>query len=47
MGYILHPGIMPRSKPGKTLEESTMKWTTPTAKDVRYGFEITMYFAHR
>ncbi|MBX2824099.1 MAG: pyrroloquinoline quinone precursor peptide PqqA [Gammaproteobacteria bacterium] len=24
-----------------------MKWETPTAIDMRYGFEITMYFANR
>ncbi|MFK7893518.1 MAG: pyrroloquinoline quinone precursor peptide PqqA [Granulosicoccus sp.] len=24
-----------------------MKWQTPVATDVRFGFEITMYFANR
>ncbi|MFK7996851.1 MAG: pyrroloquinoline quinone precursor peptide PqqA [Granulosicoccus sp.] len=24
-----------------------MKWETPVAIDVRFGFEITMYFANR
>jgi coenzyme PQQ precursor peptide PqqA len=24
-----------------------MKWTTPAAQDMRYGFEITMYFMTR
>ncbi|MET0509990.1 MAG: pyrroloquinoline quinone precursor peptide PqqA [Burkholderiaceae bacterium] len=24
-----------------------MKWTTPTATDFRFGFEITMYIAAR
>jgi len=24
-----------------------MKWTTPTATDLRFGFEITMYIANR
>ncbi|MGQ7847369.1 pyrroloquinoline quinone precursor peptide PqqA [Granulosicoccus antarcticus] len=24
-----------------------MKWETPKAIDVRFGFEITMYFANR
>ncbi|MFK7853822.1 MAG: pyrroloquinoline quinone precursor peptide PqqA [Granulosicoccus sp.] len=24
-----------------------MKWETPAATDVRFGFEITMYFANR
>ena len=25
----------------------TMKWETPTATDMRFGFEITMYIANR
>ena len=24
-----------------------MKWTTPAASDMRFGFEITMYIANR
>jgi len=24
-----------------------MKWTTPQATDMRFGFEITMYIANR
>ncbi|MEO9101240.1 MAG: pyrroloquinoline quinone precursor peptide PqqA [Burkholderiales bacterium] len=24
-----------------------MKWETPTATDLRFGFEITMYIANR
>jgi len=24
-----------------------MKWTTPSAQDMRFGFEITMYIANR
>jgi coenzyme PQQ precursor peptide PqqA len=24
-----------------------MAWTTPTAQDMRFGFEITMYIANR
>ncbi|MDX5410370.1 MAG: pyrroloquinoline quinone precursor peptide PqqA [Thauera sp.] len=24
-----------------------MKWETPTASDMRFGFEITMYIANR
>ncbi|MCV2218399.1 MULTISPECIES: pyrroloquinoline quinone precursor peptide PqqA [Thauera] len=24
-----------------------MKWETPTATDMRFGFEITMYIANR
>jgi pyrroloquinoline quinone biosynthesis protein A len=29
-----------------TLKESNM-WTTPSATDMRFGFEITMYIANR
>jgi coenzyme PQQ precursor peptide PqqA len=25
----------------------TMQWTTPAFEDLRFGFEITMYIAHR
>lgn len=25
----------------------TMKWSTPAAQDMRFGFEITMYIANR
>ena len=28
-------------------KEITMKWTTPAAQDMRFGFEITMYIANR
>jgi len=24
-----------------------MKWSTPAAQDMRFGFEITMYIANR
>ncbi|MBS0340953.1 MULTISPECIES: pyrroloquinoline quinone precursor peptide PqqA [Variovorax] len=24
-----------------------MQWTTPAFEDLRFGFEITMYIAHR
>lgn len=24
-----------------------LKWETPTARDLRFGFEITMYIANR
>ena len=30
-----------------TKEESTMKWETPVAIDLRFGMEITMYVANR
>ena len=35
----LHVGFTNRSKP--------MKWETPQASDMRFGFEITMYIATR
>lgn len=28
-------------------KETSMQWTTPTATDFRFGFEITMYVAAR
>lgn len=28
-------------------KETTMKWETPQAVDLRFGFEITMYIATR
>jgi coenzyme PQQ precursor peptide PqqA len=27
--------------------ETAMKWETPSAIDLRFGFEITMYIANR
>jgi coenzyme PQQ precursor peptide PqqA len=30
-----------------TSQESAMKWETPAAIDLRFGFEITMYIASR
>jgi coenzyme PQQ precursor peptide PqqA len=30
-----------------TLKEINMNWTTPSAQDMRFGFEITMYIANR
>ena len=30
-----------------TSKENFMKWTTPSASDMRYGFEISMYIANR
>ena len=30
-----------------SLKEKTMKWSTPSATDMRFGFEITMYIANR
>ncbi|WBL65483.1 pyrroloquinoline quinone precursor peptide PqqA [Thauera sp. WB-2] len=35
-----------RSHP-ETRQETTMKWETPAASDMRFGFEITMYIANR
>jgi coenzyme PQQ precursor peptide PqqA len=28
-------------------KENQMAWTTPTATDMRFGFEITLYIANR
>ena len=28
-------------------QETAMKWETPSAIDLRFGFEITMYIANR
>jgi len=30
-----------------SIKENTMNWTTPTATDMRFGFEITMYVMNR
>ncbi len=35
-----------RSHP-ETGQETIMKWETPAASDMRFGFEITMYIANR
>ncbi len=35
-----------RSHP-ETRQETNMKWETPAASDMRFGFEITMYIANR
>ena len=32
---------------GSVIKEIDMNWTTPTAQDMRFGFEITMYIANR
>jgi coenzyme PQQ precursor peptide PqqA len=32
---------------GYILWRNIMKWQTPQASDMRYGFEITMYIATR
>ena len=47
--------ILPRTKhscrrrpaPVPLQKETLMTWTTPTASDFRFGFEITMYVAAR
>jgi coenzyme PQQ precursor peptide PqqA len=31
----------------KTHRRNRMKWEKPTASDMRFGFEITMYIANR
>jgi coenzyme PQQ precursor peptide PqqA len=32
---------------GKYRRKPAMQWETPTASDMRFGFEITMYIANR
>jgi coenzyme PQQ precursor peptide PqqA len=32
---------------GSNIRSNLMKWETPQASDMRYGFEITMYIATR
>lgn len=31
----------------RPLQEDTIMWTKPSYVDLRIGFEVTMYFAHR
>ena len=33
--------------PYNITQETIMKWETPSAIDLRFGFEITMYIANR
>jgi coenzyme PQQ precursor peptide PqqA len=48
-------GKMAATRPGRTWgagsatlrRSSAMKWETPTAIDLRFGMEITMYIANR
>lgn len=41
----LHPRL--RRVRSQTPKETAMKWETPAAQDLRFGFEITMYIAAR
>jgi coenzyme PQQ precursor peptide PqqA len=36
-----------RRWPANLTKETPMQWTTPTATDFRFGFEITMYVSAR
>jgi coenzyme PQQ precursor peptide PqqA len=36
-----------RRWPANLTQETLMQWTTPTATDFRFGFEITMYVSAR
>jgi coenzyme PQQ precursor peptide PqqA len=45
--YRIEPVQTTASRFSQPTGEIDMKWETPAAIDVRYGFEITMYFAHR
>jgi coenzyme PQQ precursor peptide PqqA len=43
-------GLHPRPSPKvytNIFMETAMKWETPSAIDLRFGFEITMYIANR
>ena len=41
------PAPRPPAGAPPTLTETLMTWTTPTATEFRFGFEITMYVAAR
>jgi coenzyme PQQ precursor peptide PqqA len=48
MMALIHPALQQRRMlPGSTRRRLTMKWETPTAIDLRFGMEITMYIANR
>jgi coenzyme PQQ precursor peptide PqqA len=33
--------------PSSPIEETDMIWEKPVCKDLRFGFEVTMYICHR
>ncbi len=39
--------LPPRQLRRIVLQETVMKWETPKATDLRFGFEITMYISTR
>ncbi|MBC53036.1 MAG: pyrroloquinoline quinone precursor peptide PqqA [Gammaproteobacteria bacterium] len=41
------PGITQLLRKGLTTLEMTLMWTKPDYTEMRYGFEVTMYFASR
>jgi coenzyme PQQ precursor peptide PqqA len=48
MMVLIHPAMQQRRiASGSTRRRLTMKWETPTAIDLRFGMEITMYIANR
>jgi len=48
MMALIRPAMQQRSMvTGPTRRRLTMKWETPTAIDLRFGMEITMYIANR
>jgi len=38
---------MDKYKQKQSKKETAMKWETPKATDLRFGFEITMYISNR
>jgi len=48
MMALIRPALQQRRMlTGSTRRRLTMKWETPTAIDLRFGMEITMYIANR
>ncbi|VTU31255.1 coenzyme PQQ biosynthesis protein A [Variovorax sp. PBL-H6] len=45
-GHRVIPAVADRRR-ATFLQERHMKWETPTATDLRFGFEITMYVSAR
>lgn len=39
--------LSPKMNDFRPLKEDTAMWTKPSYVDLRIGFEVTMYFAHR
>ncbi len=39
--------MLAEAETGRDSKESTMRWETPQAIDLRFGMEITMYISNR